>query len=160
MVIDETFDPAQPENQQALYGFCMVMNNDERFFDVKCPMLDFVGWIQQEALKNGAEAYHFPVDYSDFHNKWAEYAAKGLFRVNGHQIGFINGKVVFYNVGAMYKGFRNMNSTEAMNFYNEVESFVDEFNSQVGPGINKMWQISYDNWCWLILRRSFIKYAF
>ena len=75
-------------------------------------------------------------------------------------MGFIKGKLVYYNVGCMYHGYKNKNSTEAKQFFNDIVAMVDEFNGQVGPGVNKMFQIAYDFWPWLILRNSFIKYAF
>jgi hypothetical protein len=71
-------------------------------------MLDFVDWIQEN------KGYTFPVEEGDFHNRWAEFAAKHVFSIVGeHKVGFINSKLVYLNVGVMYKGFRNMNSTEA-----------------------------------------------
>lgn len=33
------------------------------------------------------------------------------------------------------------------------------FNAGSSPGLNKGFQTSYDNWCWLFLRSSFIRYA-
>ena len=88
---------------------------------VSCPILGFVDWTQKQK-------YTFPVEENDFNNKFIEYYVKNIGMQGEHKVGFINSKLVFLNVGVKYKGFRNMNSTEAQDFYERIEGMVNEFN--------------------------------
>ena len=89
---------------------------------------------------------------------YAEFTAKSISRIE-QGIAFENGKIVSIGMSVMFEGYRNMDSQQANAFYQRIEDMMIRMNAESPPGVNNGFQTSYDNWPWLYMRSSFIRYA-
>jgi hypothetical protein len=53
-----------------------------------------------------------------------------------------------------------MERDEAVGVFERFEAMAKKFNSEAPEGVNKCWQVAYDNWTWLELRGTAITDAF
>jgi len=81
-------------------------------------------------------------------------------KLNDRRFGFVDGKCVFFRVAFLYRGFRTLNREQALGLYDRIEAMVTKFNAESNTGVNKVWQVAYDNWTWLELRGAAISEAF
>lgn len=91
-------------------------------------MKEFSEWVHNNGMT-------FPVPEEEFHWLMGKYAVEDMGRLTSGKLGFMDNKVVMLRVGFMFQGFKNMNATEANDFYERIEGLVGDLNSNSSAGL-------------------------
>lgn len=106
-----------------------------------CPAEELKAYLAGKGIR-------FPVPEKEFNYWMGRYYYEVQRLEYWRQAGFIEGKLVFYQMTFKYKGFALLDEAQRKAFRDKLEAFVDALNKKSGPSLH-CFLSTYDVWPWV-----------